>query len=148
MVRGFLGVYEVDRQQVDQQIQKILDGVRQRIVAQASPSLQSLGQMEQLIYAELNQCKPQILQAWCDQAQDDSARPLCPHCGGPMRHKGLRSRTLVCEAGQIDVARTRWWCDACKASFFPAGQHDECGELSRDAAGGPGGGGGSGGKAL
>jgi len=133
----------MDRQQVDQQVQKILDQVRQRIVEQASPSLQSLAQMEQLIYSELNQCKPQILQAWCDQAQDDSARPLCPHCGGPMRHKGSRSRTLLCEAGQIDVPRTRWWCDACQASFFPSGQHDERGELSGDTASGPGGRGGS-----
>ena len=103
---------------MDQQVQKIFDQVRQRIVEQASPSLQSLPQMEKLISVELNQCKPQILQAWCDQAQDDSARPLCPHCGGPMRHKGSRSRTLICEAGQIDVPRTRWWCDACKASSF------------------------------
>ncbi len=133
---------------MDQRIQKIFDQARQRIVAQASPSLQSLAEMERLIYAELNQCKPQILQAWCDQAQDDSARPLCPHCGGPMRHKGSRSRTLVCEAGQIDVARTRWWCNACQASFSPSGQHDERGELSRDAGGRPDGGGRSGRAAV
>jgi hypothetical protein len=133
---------------VDRQVQTVLDRVRQRIVAQASPSLQSLAQMEQLISSELNQCKPHILQAWCDQAQDDSARPLCPHCRGPMRHKGSQSRTLLCEAGQIDVARTRWWCDACKASFFPSGQYDERGESSRDAASGPGGGGGGGGAAV
>jgi hypothetical protein len=128
----------VDRQQVDQQVQKILDQVRQRIVEEASPSLQSLAAMEKLISSELNQSKPQILQVWCDQAQDDSARPVCPHCRGPMRHKGSQSRTLLCEAGQVDVARTRWWCDACKASFFPSGQPDERGELSGDAASGPG----------
>ena len=138
----------MDRQQVDQQVQKIFDQVRQRIVEEASPSLQSLGAMEKLISSELNQCKPQILQVWCDQAQDDSARPLCPHCRGPMRHKGSQSRTLLCEAGQVDVARTRWWCDACKASFFPSGQHHERGELSGDAARGPGGGGGGGGAAV
>ena len=128
---------------MDQQIEKIFDQVRQRIVAQASPSRQSMAEMERLIYAELNQCKSQILQAWCDQAQDDSPRPPCPHCGGSMRHKGSQRRTLLCEAGQIEVARTRWWCDACGASFFPSGQHDERGELSGDAAGGPDGGGGS-----
>ena len=133
---------------MDQRVQTILDQVRQRIVAQASPSLQSMAQMEQLISSELNQCKPHILQAWCDQAQDDSARPWCPHCRGPMRHKGSQGRTLICEAGQIEVARTRWWCDACQASFFPSGQYDERGELSGDAASGPGGGGGGGGAAV
>jgi hypothetical protein len=138
----------VDRQQVDQQVQRVLDQVRQRIVEQASGSLQSLGAMEKLISSELNQCKPRILQAWCNQAQDDSARPLCPHCRGPMRHKGSQPRTLLCEAGQIDVARTRWWCDACKASFFPCGQHDDGSELLGDAARGPGGGGGGGGAAV
>ena len=135
--RGFHGGIAVDRQRVDQQVQKILDAVRQRIVEQVSPSLQSMAAMEQLIYSELNRCKPEILQAWCDQAQDDSARPLCPHCGGPMRHKGSRSRTLLCEAGQIDVPRTRWWCDACQASFFPSGQYDERRGLPGDAAGSP-----------
>jgi hypothetical protein len=78
-----------------------------------------MAEMEDLIYGELNRCKSEILQVWCNQAKDDSSRPLCPHCGGPMRHKGSRSRTLICDSGQIDLKRTRWWCDACKASFFP-----------------------------
>ena len=137
------GGIAVDRQHVDQEVEKILDRVRRRIVEQASASLQSMAEMEQLIYSELNRCKPEILQVWCDQAKDDSARPLCPHCGGPMRHKGSRPRTLICPSGQVEVKRTRWWCDACQASFFPSGQHDERGGLSGDAAGGSHGRGGS-----
>jgi uncharacterized protein with PIN domain len=124
----------MDHQQIDQQVQTILDEVRHRIVTKASASLQSMAEMEDLIYGELNRCKSEILQVWCNQAKDDSSRPLCPHCGGPMRHKGSRSRTLICDSGQIDLKRTRWWCDACKASFFPSGQHSDCGELSGDAA--------------
>ncbi len=139
---GFNGGIAVDRQHVDREIEKILDQVRQRIVEQASPSLQSMAEMEQLIYSELNGCKPQILQVWCNQAKDDSARPLCPHCGGPMRHKGSRPRTLVCPSGQVELKRTRWWCDACGASFFPSGQRHERGGLSGDPAGGSAGGGG------
>lgn len=130
------GGIAVDRQRVDQEVEKILDRVRRRIVEQASPSLQSMAETEQLIYSELNRCKPEILQVWCDQAKDDSARPLCPHCGGPMRHKGSRPRTLICPSGQVEVKRTRWWCDACQASFFPSGQCGECGGLSGDPAGG------------
>lgn len=120
----------MNRQEMGQQVAQILEQVRHRIVEQASPSLQSMAEMEDLIYGELNRCKPEILQAWCHQAQDDSARPLCPHCRGPMRHKGARGRTLVCDSGQVDVRRTRWWCDACGASFFPSGQHDDRGGVS------------------
>jgi hypothetical protein len=128
----------MDRQQMDQQVETILDQVRRRIVEQASPSLQSMPEMEELIYSELNRSKSEILQAWCNQAKDDSTRPSCPHCGGPMRHKGRRSRTLICVSGQIEVKRTRWWCGACKASFFPSGQHGDRGGLSGDSADGPG----------
>lgn len=128
----------MNRQEMDQQVAHILDQVRHRIVEQAWPSLQSMAQMEELIYGELNRCKPEILQAWCHQAKDDSARPLCPHCRGPMRHKGSRGRTLLCDSGQVDVQRTRWWCDACKASFFPSGQHDDRGGVPGDAPNRPG----------
>ena len=127
----------MDRQQMDQQVDQILEQVRRRIVDQASGSLQSMAEMEQLIYGELNRCKPQILQAWCDQAKDDSSRPLCPQCSGPMRHKGSGRRTLLCESGHVDLKRTRWWCDACKASFFPSGQHGDGGGLSGNTPDGP-----------
>jgi hypothetical protein len=127
----------MDRQQMDQQVEAILDHVRRRIVEQASPSLQSMAEMEELIYSELNRSKPEILQVWCNQAKDDSKRPSCPHCGGPMRHKGRRGRTLICDGGQIDLKRIRWWCDACKASFFPSGQHGDRGGLSGESADGP-----------
>ena len=129
----------MNRQELDRHVEQILEQVRHRIVEQASPSLQSMAQMEDLIYGELNGCKPEILQAWCHQAQDDSSRPLCPHCRGPMRHKGSRGRTLLCDSGQVDVKRTRWWCDACKASFFPSGQHGDGGRLSGDTPDGSGG---------
>lgn len=109
----------MDRQKLEQQLQTILDQVRKHIVEQASPSLRSMANMEQLIYSELDRSKSEVLQAWCDQAKDDSSRPLCPHCSGTMRHKGSRGRTLICEGGQVELKRTRWWCDACKASFFP-----------------------------
>jgi len=111
----------MNRQEMDRQLSQIFEKVRHRLVEKASPSLQSMAQMEDLVYGELNRCKPEVLQAWCHQAQDDSSRPVCPHYRGPMRHKGTRSRPLLCEGGQVDLKRTRWWCDACKASFFPSG---------------------------
>jgi len=134
----------MDRQKLDQQLRCILDQVRERIVEGAGPSLQSMYDMEELVYGELNRSKAQVLQAWCREAGDDSGRPACPHCGGAMRHKGYRKRTVVCQGGQVELDRARWWCDACKASFSPSGQRGDGGGLSGDSEGGgdgPGGGG-------
>jgi hypothetical protein len=138
----------MDRQALDAQLREILDGVRQRIVEEACPSLQSMADMEELIYSQMNQSKARVLQAWCNVAGDDSGRPLCPHCQRPMRHKGSRPRTLLCEGGQVELNRTRWWCDACKASFSPSGQRGDGGGLPDHAEGGPTGGGGGGGAPV
>ncbi len=127
----------MDRQKLDEELQVILDQVREKIVAEASPSLQSMAEMEELVYGELNRSKAKVLQAWCNEAADDSARPVCPHCGGVMRHKGYRKRTAVCEGGQVELNRARWWCDACKASFSPSGQQCDGGGVSGDAEGRP-----------
>lgn len=126
----------MDREKLDQRLRGILDQVRQQIVQKASPSLQDLGAMEDIICDELNRSKAQALQAWCDEARDDSGSPCCPHCGGRMRNKGRRSKTLVAEGGPVVLSRTRWWCDACKASFSPSGQRGDGGEPSGDAQSG------------
>ena len=126
----------MDRDRLDEQLRGVLDRVRERIVHEASPSLQDLAAMEDVICDELNRSKAEALQIWCNEAADDSDRPRCPHCGGPMRNKGRRSKTLVAEGGPVELSRTRWWCDACKASFSPSGQRRDGGGSSDHAAGG------------
>lgn len=126
----------MDRARLDEKLQGILDQVRERIVKEASPSLQSLASMEDIICEELNRSKAQALQAWCDEAKDDSGSPRCPHCGGGMRNKGRRSKTVVAEGGAVRLNRTRWWCDACKASFSPSGRCGDGGGASGEPAGG------------
>jgi uncharacterized protein with PIN domain len=88
---------------------------------EASGSRQDLAMMERQIYDTCDRLKATLLQTWVDQARDDSPRPVCPTCGGPMRQKERSNKTSACMGGQVTVARTRWWCDACKASFFPSG---------------------------
>ena len=126
----------MDREQLDQRLRGILDGVRDQIVQEASPSLRDLASMEDVICEALNRSKAEALQAWCDEASDDSGSPGCPHCGGRMRHKGRRGKTVVAEGGPVEFQRTRWWCDACKASFSPSGQPGDGGGPSGDSAGG------------
>lgn len=126
----------MDREKLDAKLRGILDRVRERIVDEASPSLQDLASMEDVICESLNRSKAEALQAWCNEAQDDSSRPRCPHCGGMMRNKGHRLKTVVAEGGPVELNRTRWWCGACKASFFPSGQPGDCGGSSGNATGG------------
>jgi len=127
------GMHRMDRQALDKELQTVFAEARRRIVDSASPSRQSMAEMEELIYSQMNQSKAKVLQAWCNQASDDSQRPLCPHCGGTMRNKGHGKRTVICDGGQLQLERTRWWCNACKASFFPSGQHGNGGRVSGDA---------------
>jgi len=126
----------MDHGKLDAGLRGILDRVRQRIVSEASPSLQDLASMEEVICEELNRTKAEALQAWCDEAEDDSSRPRCPHCGGVMRNKGRRSKTVVAEGGPVALSRTRWWCGACKASFSPSGRCGDGGGVSGNASGG------------
>lgn len=132
----------MDREKLDQKLRGILDRVRRRIVEEASPSLQDLASVEDVICDELNRSKAEALQAWCDEAQDDSGCPRCPHCGGRMGHKGRRGKTVIAEGGPVKLNRARWWCDACKASFSPSGQSGDGGGSSSDAEGGQADGGG------
>jgi len=128
----------MDRDRLDKKLQQILDGVRERILDEASPSLYDLAHLENVIGDELNRSKAKALQAWCDEAKDDSSIPNCPHCGKRMRNKGRASKTLVGDGGPVELSRTRYWCDACKASFSPSGQRRDGGGLSADPSGGDG----------
>ena len=94
-------------------MKKVLDD----LVAEASSSRQDMGAMERKIYAAANALKATLLQLWLDEAEDDSSHPFCPHCGKPLRQKQQVCKTCICEGGQVQVARKRWWCAGCGVSF-------------------------------
>jgi len=134
----------MDREALQRQLEEQARRMAAALAAGASPSRQDMAAMERAIYAAADAFKAQALQAWVNAAADDSARPACPHCGGVLRQKQQIPKTSVCVGGEVTVKRTRWWCSACRASFFPSGRGDDGGGSRPDAAGGPGGGGGSG----
>jgi len=126
----------MDRESLLRKLQQETAELAEKLARDASGSRQDMAAMERKIYDACDGLKAKILQAWVDTAADDSGRPTCPHCGGTMRNKGHADKTSACVGGQVTVQRTRWWCDACKASFFPSGRDDDGGG-SRDHA--PGG---------
>ena len=138
----------MDRQAMLERMRAEALAVAERVAAGASGSRQDMAAMERLIYAQADAMKARMLQAWVQEARDDSDRPCCPHCGGPMRHRGSRPRTLACVGGQVTVERKRYWCGACKASFSPSGRDDGLGEPRDQPGGGAAGGGGGGGPAV
>jgi len=127
----------MDRDRLEQAFKTNFDRMAQTLASRASGSLQDFAAMEHAIYEAMNSLKATTLQTWADAARDDSGRPTCPTCGGRMRQKQRADKTCVCEGGQVTVGRTRWWCDACQASFFPSGQHGHGGGPSDHPTGGP-----------
>ena len=125
----------MDRQAMLDRMRGEAEAAIGRVVGGASGSRQDMAAMERLIYAQMDALKASMLQAWVDQAHDDSARPQCPHCGAVMRQKEACPRTAVCVGGVVAVERKRFWCGACKASFFPSGRDDGA-RKSRDHTGG------------
>lgn len=121
----------MEREKLAEKLQQEMAAIAAKLAQEASSSRQDMAAMERKIYAACDGLKAKILQQWVDAAVDDTSQPRCPHCGGPMRNKGRADKTSACLGGQVTVDRTRWWCDACKASFFPSGRDDNGGR-SRD----------------
>jgi hypothetical protein len=138
----------MDRQAMTERMRTEALAVAERVAAEASGSRQDMAAMERLICAQADAMKAAMLQAWVEEARDDSERPSCPHCGGPMRHQGSRPRTAVCVGGQVTVERKRYWCDACGASFSPSGRDDGDRQPRDQPGSGAAGGGGGGGSAV
>ena len=120
----------MDREKLKQQMKAEMEGVIEKLAAGASEALEDMAAMERKIYAACDAVKAKYLQAWINHASEKGTRPACPHCGGPLRQKQKVEKTSAAIGGQVTVGRTRWWCQSCRASFFPSGQRHDRGELS------------------
>ena len=45
----------------------------------------------------------------------------CPGCGQRLGMKDYRSRRVVTEAGEVEVRRAYYYCEACRKGIFPPG---------------------------
>jgi transposase-like protein len=134
----------MDREQLKEQMKAEMGQAVEKLAAEAPEALEDMAAMERRIYAACDALKARYLQAWINLASEKGARPVCPHCGGRLRQKEKIKKTSVAVGGPVNVARTRWWCDSCKESFFPSGRDDDRGGVSGDSGGGACGGGGGG----
>jgi len=56
-----------------------------------------------------------------DSQGETSDIPICLGCGEKMELKGHRKRRVETEAGEIELKRPYYYCQACRRGFFPPG---------------------------
>lgn len=114
-----------------------LSGVKQALLEQLHQDI--VPQLEQLVLAlpeqlvAFDQAEVQLrhgvlqlaqllLTLWGQVADRQVARPACPTCGVPMRHRGLPETGVTTTVGTVTYRRPRWRCEACGTEAYP---HDD-----------------------
>jgi hypothetical protein len=60
-----------------------------------------------------------LLDIWGHVADLKVARPCCPNCGVPMRHRGLPETGVLTTVGEVSYRRPRWRCEDCGQECYP-----------------------------
>lgn len=102
------------REQLHRRLDEVLD--------QLPAKLENLEDAERQLLDGLRRLATAGMQAWAVTASTASAPPKCPKCNTPMRHRGLKPRSIVTIHGAITYARPRRRCDRCGTESRP---HDE-----------------------
>jgi hypothetical protein len=108
----------VKRALLEQLRQTILPAL-EHLVCSLPDSLAQAAQAERQIRTGALAAAHQILAAWGRAADPSVARPDCPHCRLPMRHKGYKDGTAVTTLGPVSFRRARFRCAACAAECYP-----------------------------
>jgi hypothetical protein len=95
----------------------------EQLVDELPDDLSGFSDTEQLLRDQFLKLAGNMLQNWSQVAITKIAIPLCPCCGKPMRHKGLKPITLTTTIGDIRLRRPRYRCKSCKREVYPHDQH-------------------------
>jgi hypothetical protein len=108
----------VKRALLEQLQQSILPALEQ-LVCSLPDSLADAAQAERQVRAGALAVARQLLAAWGQAADNRVARPDCPRCRLPMRHKGSKDGTAITTLGAVSFRRARFRCEACGAECYP-----------------------------
>ena len=85
----------------------------------------TLSQIEEIV----NELKFELTSMLVESVIEVQARrragpgPKCEGCGREMRYKGEKRRPdIITSQGEIEVARSYYYCEKCKSGLFPPGQ--------------------------
>jgi hypothetical protein len=114
-------LFDMDEERLKDELREHALQMVEKVSGKMPGSLRKFREVERALREEMERLQAKCLQSWCDEAQDDSPRPVCPRCGERMEQKEHKGKQLVCEGGDVVVKRKRWWCEKCGESFFPSG---------------------------
>ncbi len=87
------------------------------------PDTATLAQIEELVLKASQQFRQTVTATLLAEssARVSPSQLPCPTCGGAAKTKGKRSRRVVTRTGEVMVRREYYYCQACRAGFFPPG---------------------------
>lgn len=91
----------------------------ERLVETLPEDLTRFDQAESQIRTAMLGAARLLLEGWAEHADPKVARPTCPGCKVPMRHKGHVATKVVSLVGAIDYRRPRWRCEDCGQECYP-----------------------------
>ena len=79
----------------------------------------TLDEIEQAALKAGQQIKTSVLAGLVGNAPRASVVSSCPQCGGKLKAKGKRPKWVLTQAGEVQIERDYYYCEACKTGFFP-----------------------------
>lgn len=95
----------------------------EQLVDELPDDLAGFSDVEQLLRGRFLKLAGHMLRDWSKVAITRIPIPLCPCCGMPMRHKGLKPITLTTTLGDVGLHRPRYRCERCKLDIYPHDRH-------------------------
>jgi hypothetical protein len=103
------------REKLHHEVLPALEG----LIAALPDALVDAAQAERQLRAGALAAARLLLAAWGQAADPAVARPDCPHCHLPLRHKGYKTSSALTTLGAVPFRRARFRCEACGADRYP-----------------------------
>jgi hypothetical protein len=82
----------------------------------------SLSEIEQIAVKAGLRFREAVAQRLVEDSQEQKVeRPGCQECGARLKLKDYRTRRVETEAGEVEVRRAYYYCQACGRGVFPPG---------------------------
>ena len=82
-----------------------------------------LSQIEEIVLKLRKRLGENLAQAALERQEkrQPAEQVMCPKCGEKLRNKGLKENQLESMVGSIELERGYYYCEKCKAGYFPPG---------------------------
>jgi hypothetical protein len=117
-----------DKEMKDRLRRKSEEVIEELVSRKRGASEITLSEIEELVREAgeaLKQAMTEELVKQVSQAEPEVPGPACERCGKEMHYKGMKSKHVIAETGEVDVERAYYYCETCKSGIFPPGQEME-----------------------